>query len=124
MVCGGDTPAGGSMIDRNSNNSQQDSERQIATIESHPRPMAIPTVTCDLASDISTSDNAENTQQDVQDQKDTLKVLIFAMKLVDCKTFSYLRSNYIRLMLIEYKMFLQAMLLFIYLRNVNSKVFL
>lgn len=74
-IGGEDSLAGGSIIDRNSNNSQRDSERQIATIESHPRPMAIPTVTCDLASDISTSDNADNPQQDVsQDQKDTLKV--------------------------------------------------
>lgn len=74
-VGGGETPAGGSMIDRNSNNSQRDSDRQIATIESHPQPMAIPTVTCDLASDISTSDNADNQQQDaLQEQKDTLKV--------------------------------------------------
>uniref|UniRef100_A0A6P7FNS9 Alpha-2C adrenergic receptor-like n=1 Tax=Diabrotica virgifera virgifera TaxID=50390 RepID=A0A6P7FNS9_DIAVI len=66
--------AGGSIVDRNSNNSPRDAESQIATIESHPRPMTIPTVTCDLASDISTSDNAENAQ-DGQEQKDTLKVL-------------------------------------------------
>ncbi|XP_056635212.1 alpha-2C adrenergic receptor [Diorhabda sublineata] len=65
--------AGGSIVDRNSNNSPHNAESQIATIEAHPRPMTIPTVTCDLASDISTSDNAENTQ-DGQDQKDTLKV--------------------------------------------------
>ncbi|CAH1111189.1 unnamed protein product [Psylliodes chrysocephalus] len=66
-----ETPAGGSIVDRNSNNSPRDTEGQIATIESHQPPMAIPTVTCDLASDISTSDNAE---QELQEQKDTLKV--------------------------------------------------
>ncbi|KAI4461730.1 adrenergic receptor-related g-protein coupled receptor [Holotrichia oblita] len=55
---GGETPAGGS-VDRNSNTSPRDSQRQIATIESHPRPITIPTVTCDLASDISTSDAGE-----------------------------------------------------------------
>ncbi|XP_074031290.1 alpha2-adrenergic-like octopamine receptor isoform X2 [Leptinotarsa decemlineata] len=71
---GGDTPAGGSMVDRNSNTSPRDGERQIATIEAHPKPIAIPTVTCDLASDISTSDNAENAGTEPQEQKDTLKV--------------------------------------------------
>ncbi|KAG5877262.1 hypothetical protein JTB14_013997 [Gonioctena quinquepunctata] len=71
---GSDTPAGGSMVDRNSNTSPQDGERQIATIEAHPRPIAIPTVTCDLASDISTSDNADNPAMEAQDEKDTLKV--------------------------------------------------
>ncbi|CAG9838293.1 unnamed protein product [Diabrotica balteata] len=64
--------AGGSIVDRNSNNSPRDAESQIATIEAHPRPMTIPTVTCDLASDISTSDNAENAT-DGQEQKDTFK---------------------------------------------------
>ncbi|XP_049823609.1 alpha-2 adrenergic receptor [Aethina tumida] len=67
--------AGGSMVDRNSNNSPRDGndDRQIATIESHPRPMPIPTVTCDLASDISTSDAGE-LAPDPNEQKDTLKV--------------------------------------------------
>ncbi|CAH1182347.1 unnamed protein product [Phyllotreta striolata] len=69
-----ETPAGGSIVDRNSNNSARDAEGQIATIESHPPPMAIPTVTCDLASDISTSDNADLAAQELQEQKDTLKV--------------------------------------------------
>ncbi|KAF7271086.1 hypothetical protein GWI33_015992 [Rhynchophorus ferrugineus] len=61
-------------IDRNSN-SPRDGDRQIATIEAPPAsaPITIPTVTCDLASDISTSDNA-NDPQDGQEQKDTLKV--------------------------------------------------
>ncbi|XP_030747677.1 alpha-2B adrenergic receptor-like [Sitophilus oryzae] len=63
-------------VDRNSNNSPRDGERQIATIEAPPSatPISIPTVTCDLASDISTSDNA-NDPQDGQEQKDTLKVI-------------------------------------------------
>lgn len=63
-------PAGGS-VDRNSNTSPREGDRQIATIESHPRP--IPTVTCDLASDISTSDAGEITAE-AMEQKDTLKV--------------------------------------------------
>ncbi|XP_022918505.1 alpha-2 adrenergic receptor isoform X2 [Onthophagus taurus] len=60
-------------VDKNSNTSPRDSQRQIATIESHPRPMPIPTVTCDLASDISTSDAGE-VLSDPQEGKDTLKV--------------------------------------------------
>lgn len=52
----------------------RDSERQIATIESH-QPMAIPTVTCDFASDISTSDaNDMQSAAAVEQPKDTLKV--------------------------------------------------
>lgn len=58
-------------VDRNSNTSPRDGERQIATIEAHPRPI-IPTVTCDLASDVSTSDAAEILQEG--SGKDTLKV--------------------------------------------------
>ncbi|XP_077283927.1 alpha2-adrenergic-like octopamine receptor [Arctopsyche grandis] len=51
-----------------------DPERQIATIESH-QPMAIPTVTCDFASDISTSDaNDMQSPAVVEQPKDTLKV--------------------------------------------------
>lgn len=69
----GGEPAGGSMVDRNSNTSPRDGERQIATIEAHPQPIVIPTVTCDLASDISTSDAGEM-QGDGTEQKDTLKV--------------------------------------------------
>ncbi|KAK9746993.1 7 transmembrane receptor (rhodopsin family) [Popillia japonica] len=69
---GEETPAGGS-VDRNSNTSPRDSQRQIATIESHPRPITIPTVTCDLASDISTSDAGE-VLTEPSDAKDTLKV--------------------------------------------------
>ncbi|KAK9889561.1 hypothetical protein WA026_006934 [Henosepilachna vigintioctopunctata] len=69
-----ETPAGGS-VDRNSNNSPRDGERQIATIESHPMPIPIPTVTCDLASDISTSDQGDLTNNEgVELQKDTLQV--------------------------------------------------
>nr|CAH7726461.1 unnamed protein product [Callosobruchus chinensis] len=52
-------------------------DKQIATIESHPRPMPIPTVTCDLASDISTSDMGApecGIGQDGHESKDTLKV--------------------------------------------------
>lgn len=51
-----------------------DSERQIATIESHQQ-MPIPIVTCDFASDISTSE-ANDMQSAVaaEQQKDTLKV--------------------------------------------------
>jgi len=56
------------------------SHQEIATIETPPAhqtnaPMSIPTVTCDLASDISTSEaNDENTNQG----KDTLKVSTIA----------------------------------------------
>lgn len=71
---GGDGTPGAS-VDRNSNTSPRDSQRQIATIESHPRPIAIPTVTCDLASDISTSDAGE-VLTEPSDAKDTLKVRI------------------------------------------------
>lgn len=68
-----ENPPGGS-VDRNSNNSPRDGERQIATIEAHqPRPITIPTVTCDLASDISTSDAGEIVPEG-QEEKDTLKV--------------------------------------------------
>ncbi|XP_044271454.1 alpha-2C adrenergic receptor isoform X2 [Tribolium madens] len=63
----------GASIDRNSNTSPRDGDRQIATIEAIPRPMPIPTVTCDLASDISTSDAGEIVAETL-DQKDTLKV--------------------------------------------------
>lgn len=63
--------AGGS-LDRNSNTSPRDADRQIATIEAHPRPV-IPTVTCELASDISTSDGGDVTAE-ASEQKDTLKV--------------------------------------------------
>ncbi|KAF2894134.1 hypothetical protein ILUMI_12039 [Ignelater luminosus] len=69
---GAEVPASGS-LDRNSNTSPRDGERQIATIEAHPQPMIIPTVTCDLASDISTSDAGE-IPAEVMEQKDTLKV--------------------------------------------------
>lgn len=69
---GSETVPGGS-LDRNSNTSPRDGERQIATIEAIPCPMPIPTVTCDLASDISTSDAADMAA-DGQEQKDTLKV--------------------------------------------------
>ncbi|KAB0802328.1 hypothetical protein PPYR_04514 [Photinus pyralis] len=73
---GADVPASGS-LDRNSNTSPRDGERQIATIESHPQPMIIPTVTCDLASDISTSDAGEIPTEGME-QKDTLKVFTTA----------------------------------------------
>lgn len=68
-------PAGGS-VDRNSNTSPRESDRQIATIEAHPRPIPIPTVTCELASDISTSDGGDVTAE-ISEQKDTLKVSMF-----------------------------------------------
>ncbi|XP_044726682.1 alpha-2Db adrenergic receptor [Chrysoperla carnea] len=65
------------VVDRNSNNSPHDPAEQrppIATIEAHPQPQTvqIPIVTCDFASDISTSDagDAELAEQN----KDTLKV--------------------------------------------------
>ncbi|XP_018327909.1 alpha-2C adrenergic receptor [Agrilus planipennis] len=62
-----------SPVDKNSNTSPREgSQRQIATIESHRQPLVIPTVTCDLASDISTSDANDN--QDGCEEKDTLKV--------------------------------------------------
>lgn len=69
---GAETPLGGSVVDRNSNTSPRDGERQIATIESHPRPIMIPTVTCELASDISTSDAGEMLPE-INEEKDTLK---------------------------------------------------
>ncbi|KAK4875281.1 hypothetical protein RN001_011703 [Aquatica leii] len=69
-------PPSGS-LDRNSNTSPRDGERQIATIEAHPQPMIIPTVTCDLASDISTSDAGEIPVENME-QKDTLKVFTTA----------------------------------------------
>lgn len=74
---GSEAPPGGS-VDRNSNNSPRDGERQIATIEAHqprPIPIPIPTVTCDLASDISTSDAGEIIPEG-QEEKDTLKVCL------------------------------------------------
>lgn len=58
----------------NGNASPRDPERRIATIEAHPRPMPIPTVTCELASDISTSDGGDITADASDLQKDTLKV--------------------------------------------------
>jgi hypothetical protein len=73
----GDAGAAGGSVDRNSNTSPRDGERQIATIEAIPRPMPIPTVTCDLASDISTSDAGEITAETLE-QKDTLKVFTSA----------------------------------------------
>ncbi|XP_050306734.1 alpha-2C adrenergic receptor [Anthonomus grandis grandis] len=77
-------------IDRNSNTSPRDGERQIATIETpapNTSPIPIPTVTCDLASDISTSDNT-NEPQEGQEEKDTLKVYISQTKgspLLSCQ---------------------------------------
>lgn len=68
----GDIATAGGSVDRYSNTSPRDGDRQIATIEAIPRPMPIPTVTCDLASDISTSDAGEITAE--LEQKDTLKV--------------------------------------------------
>lgn len=82
IILGHNTVEASASVDRNSNSSPRDGERQIATIEAPPAastPIAIPTVTCDLASDISTSDNA-NDQQDGQEQKDTLKVKYFLGK--------------------------------------------
>jgi len=79
IISGHNTVEASASVDRNSNSSPREGERQIATIEAPPAasvPIAIPTVTCDLASDISTSDNA-NDQQDGQEQKDTLKVKYF-----------------------------------------------
>lgn len=71
-----DQPAGsGSVVDKNSNTSPRDGDRQIATIESHPQPIAIPTVTCDFASDISTCSDAGDLTQDGNELKDTLKVI-------------------------------------------------
>lgn len=73
--CRQDQPAGSGSVDRNSNTSPRDADRQIATIESHPQPMTIPTVTCDFASDISTCSDAGDMSQDLGDaSKDTLKV--------------------------------------------------
>lgn len=63
------------MATGNGNASPRDTERRIATIESHPRPMPIPTVTCELASDISTSDGGDMTA-DADHPKDTLKVKV------------------------------------------------
>ncbi|KAJ8939069.1 hypothetical protein NQ318_008672 [Aromia moschata] len=60
------------IVDRNSNNSPRSDEKQISMIETHSCPIPIPTVTCDLASDISTSD-AGDIVQEVQEPKDTLK---------------------------------------------------
>lgn len=62
-----------SPVDRNSNNSPI-----AVTLET--KPVSIPIVTCDFASDISTSDNAEGPQDPgggtyVEPQKDTLKVV-------------------------------------------------
>lgn len=68
-----DDAGAGASVDRNSNTSPRDGDRQIATIEAIPCPMPIPTVTCDLASDISTSDAGEITAETLE-QKDTLKV--------------------------------------------------
>lgn len=69
------TSAGSGVIDKNSNTSPRDGDRQIATIEAHPQPMSIPTVTCDFASDISTCSDAGDVSQDLGDApKDTLKV--------------------------------------------------
>lgn len=81
----------GSAIDRNSNQSPRgDPDRQIATIEAHPhqhggipQPIAIPTVTCDFASDISTCSDAAELQQEALEQKDTLKV--YRQTLILCK---------------------------------------
>lgn len=82
-------PAGGS-VDRNSNTSPRDGDRQIATIESHPRPMPIPTVTCDLASDISTSDAGDVTVE-ASEQKDTLKVYTRTLfTQISCKIHTYI----------------------------------
>lgn len=61
-------------VDRNSNTSPRDADRQIATIETLPQPIAIPTVTCDFASDISTCSDAGDGSQDIGEAKDTLKV--------------------------------------------------
>lgn len=58
----------------NGNSSPRDTERKIATIESHPRPIPIPMVTCDVASDISTSDGGDVTADASDLNKDTLKV--------------------------------------------------
>lgn len=74
---GSEVLASGS-LDRNSNTSPRDGERQIATIEAHPQPLIIPTVTCDLASDISTSDAGELPPE--MEQKDTLKVSLHVIK--------------------------------------------
>lgn len=72
-----DQPAGSGSVDRNSNTSPRDADRQIATIESHPQPMTIPTVTCDFASDISTCSDAGEMGQEIGDvPKDTLKVFV------------------------------------------------
>lgn len=59
----------------NGNASPRDPERRIATIEAHPRPIPIPTVTCELASDISTSDGGD-VLADAAEAKDTLKVKV------------------------------------------------
>lgn len=58
----------------NGNASPRDSERRIATIEAHPAPLPIPTVTCELASDISTSDGGDVTGDASDHPKDTLQV--------------------------------------------------
>ncbi|XP_067008939.1 alpha-2B adrenergic receptor-like [Anabrus simplex] len=78
-------------VDRNSNSPMRNvvveggvtlEHGGIATIVTEPpQPMAIPIVTCDFASDISTSDNADNTGDDgpgggyLAPPKDTLKVI-------------------------------------------------
>ncbi|GLV32645.1 alpha2-adrenergic-like octopamine receptor [Carabus blaptoides fortunei] len=67
-------PAGSGSIDRNSNQSPRETDQQIATIEAHPQPISIPTVTCDFASDISTCSDAAEMQQEANEEKDTLKV--------------------------------------------------
>lgn len=66
--------AGAAVAAGNGNASPRDTERRIATIEAHPRPMPIPTVTCELASDISTSDGGDVTADASDQAKDTLKV--------------------------------------------------
>lgn len=73
------TVNGQQTVNANNNNSlvSSASQQQIATIEPPPRggPMAIPTVTCDFASDMSTSEAADHDHAAIiAEMKDTLKV--------------------------------------------------
>lgn len=59
----------------NSNNNAQSLHEQVATIEAPPRQIQIPVVTCDFASDMSTSEAADqNSGEHMYVNKDTLKV--------------------------------------------------
>uniref|UniRef100_A0A336M6T0 CSON012974 protein n=1 Tax=Culicoides sonorensis TaxID=179676 RepID=A0A336M6T0_CULSO len=67
--------SGGATTTTNSNNNAQSIHEQVATIEAPPRQIQIPVVTCDFASDMSTSEAADqNSGENMYVNKDTLKV--------------------------------------------------